>query len=237
MYKDKKILCTILARGGSKRLPGKNTKLLNGKPLISYAIQAAKSSQYIDRVIVSTDDESIARVAKEVGAEVPFMRPAELASDTATVIAAVQHAVTYLREHESYTPDAHVLVQLTTPFVQKGDIDAAIETFFTTGANSCVSVCEITDRPELMGRLSGERLTPFMEGDIPERNQDMPKLFRLNGAVYVTKMEVVMEKGLIYDGSDCAAIIMPRERSVDIDTPLDFVIAETLMKSAETSTL
>lgn len=235
MYKDKKILCTILARGGSKRLPGKNTKLLNGKPLISYAIQAAKSSQYIDRVIVSTDDENIARVARDEGAEVPFIRPAELSSDTASVISAVQHTIKYLREHESYVPDAHVLIQLTSPFVQKEDIDAAIETFFRTGANSCVSVCEITDRPELMGRLEGERLTPFME-DIPSlRNQDRPELFRLNGAVYVTKIEVVMEKGLIYDGSDCAAIVMPRERSVDIDTPLDFVIAETLMKKTATS--
>src|SRR3989344_6216797 len=179
MYKDKKILCTILARGGSKRLPGKNIKLLNGVPLIGYAIKAAKGSQYIDRVIVSTDEEDIARVARDEGAEVPFMRPAELSSDTASVILAVQHTINYFREHESYIPDAHVLIQLTSPFIHKEDIDAAIETFFSTGANCCVSVCEITDRPELMGRLEGERLTPFME-DIPSlRNQDMPKLFRL----------------------------------------------------------
>ena len=199
-------------------------------PLIGYAIRAAKGSQYIDRLIVSTDDEAIARVAKAEGAEVPFMRPAEFAADTTLVIDAVQHAITYLRENESYTPDAHVLVQLTTPFVQKEDIDAAIETFFKTGANSCVSVCEITDRPEVMYRRAGERITPFIENIPSQRHQDMPKLFRLNGAVYVTSTEVLMKKGLIYDNADCAAIIMPRARSIDIDTPFDFKIAEMLMK-------
>lgn len=230
MYKDKKILCTILARGGSKRLPGKNIKLLNGVPLIGYAIRAAKGSSYIDRIIVSTDDENIARVAKNEGAEVPFIRPAEIAADTTLVIDAVQHTITYLRENESYTPDAHVLIQLTSPFVQKEDIDAAIDTFFKTGAHSCVSVCEITDRPELMYRRAGERITPFVESIPSQRHQDMPELFRLNGAVYVTNMEVLMEKGLIYDNADCAAVVMPRERSVDIDTPFDFALAEALLK-------
>lgn len=225
MFKDKKILCVIPARGGSKRLPGKNIKLLEGKPLIAYAIAAAKASKYIDRVVVSTDDEAIARVAKECGAEVPFMRPPELAGDLSPVVPALQHAVTYMQDHESFRPDVHVLIQSTTPFVTTEDIDLAIETFFATESHSCVSVCEISERPEWMYTLEGAQAVPFI--DTPaQRGQDLQKLFRLNGAVYVTKIEVLMEKNMVFDNANCSAVIMPRDRSVDIDTIEDFMIAE-----------
>src|SRR6266404_128898 len=126
MYKDKKILCIIPARGGSKRLPGKNIKPLNGKPLIGYAIEAAKGSKYIDKVIVSTDDEAIAAVSKEFGAEVPFMRPAELATDTAASIEVLRHAVAFIENLEEKV-DVIVLIQPTVPGVLAVDVDAAIE--------------------------------------------------------------------------------------------------------------
>ena len=229
MYKDKKILCIIPARGGSKRLPGKNVKPLNGVPLIGYAIKAAKGSPYIDRVIVSTDDESIASVSLEQGAEVPFMRPAELANDTAPTLPVLQHAVKHFEDvGEKF--DLIVLIQPTVPGVESGDVDAAIEKLVNTGANSCVSICDVIDRPEWMYRLgTGERIKPYVE-NAPVRSQDMEKLYRLNGAVYVTLHDVLMEKDRIYDNDDCAYILMPRERSTDIDTPLDFSIAELLAK-------
>ncbi len=229
MFKIKKILCIIPARGGSKRLPGKNIKPLNGVPLIGYAIRAAKSSQYVDKVIVSTDDESIATVAREQGAEVPFMRPADLANDTAPTLSVLQHAVKHF-ENAGESFDLIVLVQPTVPGVEAQDIDAAIEQVISSGANSCVSICDIIDRPEWMYRLGEEeRVKPYVE-NVPIRSQDMEQLYRLNGAVYVTLRDVLMEKGKIYDNEDCASVLMPRERSTDIDTQLDFTIAEELMR-------
>lgn len=229
MYKDKKIICIIPARGGSKRLPGKNIKPLNGKPLIGYGIAAAKASQYVDKVVVSTDDEAIARVAKEEGADVPFMRPTELANDTAPTLPVLQHAMKYF-EDKGETFDLMVLIQPTVPGIEAKDVDAAIEQLFTADANSCVSICEIIDRPEWMYRLSaGERITPYVE-NAPARSQDMEELYHLNGAVYVTSRTVLMEKGKIYDNDNCTYIIMPRERSIDIDTEYDFSLAEMLVK-------
>lgn len=233
MYKDKKILCIIPARGGSKRLPGKNIKLLKGKPLIAYSIIAAKGSQYLDRVIVSTDDESIAKVATEYGAEVPFMRPGELASDTATTLSVLQHATKFFEDKRELF-DIVVLIQPTVPGVITADVDAAIEKLFVAGANSCISMCEITDRPEWMYSLNAEGyITPYVEAAFHSQNirsQDLPKLYRINGAVYVTPRNVLMEDGKIIDKHNCAGVLMPRERSIDIDTLSDFVIAETLMQ-------
>lgn len=232
MYKDKKILCLIPARGGSKRLPGKNIMLLGGRPLISYAIDAAKGSKYVDRTVVSTDDEAIARIAKECGAEIPFLRPAELSTDTSPVVLALQHAVTYF-EGQDEQIDFVVLIQPTVPGVLAEDVDAAIEKIIETGVNSCISVCEIVDPPAWMYRMGeGGHVTPYVESDTTIRNQDLEKLYRVNGAVYVLLRSVLMEENKIIDQASCAAIIMPRERSVDIDTALDFTVAEALIKSS-----
>lgn len=228
MYQDKYILCVIPARGGSKGIPGKNIKLLGGIPLIGYAIRAAKASKYIDRVVVSTDNDEIAEVAKTFGAEVPFMRPSELATDDAPVELALQHAVTTMKEKENFNPDTHVLIQPTSPFVKDVDIDAAIETFFSTGTNSCVSMCEINDRPEKMYSLKESIAKPFFDMP-PMRRQDRQLLYLINGAVYVTKIDVLMLQGRVFDNASCSAIIMPRERSIDVDTQADFDIAETLL--------
>lgn len=227
MYKDKNILLVIPARGGSKRLPGKNIKFLDGKPLIAYAIEAGKGSKYVDRIVVTTDDEEIARVSKEIGADVPFMRPAELATDEARVLPVMQHAVAAL-EITSALFDAIVLIQPTVPGVLPADVDAAIEKFFDAEADSCVSVCEITERPELMFKVEEDgTMMPYTGGSYtPVR--EMPPLYRINGAVYVTKRSVLMEDGKIYDEGKSVAVMMPRERSVDIDTLTDFVIAELL---------
>src|SRR3989338_1584602 len=142
MYKTQKVICIIPARGGSKRVPRKNIKLLKGKPLISYAINAAKQSKYIDRVIVSTDDQEIARVAKKYGAEVPFMRPADLATDTALGLPVIQHAINYVESVDKDEVNFVVVIQPTSPMVLSQDVDSAIEQIVKTKANSCVSVCE-----------------------------------------------------------------------------------------------
>jgi CMP-N,N'-diacetyllegionaminic acid synthase len=225
-----RILTIIPARGGSKRLPGKHLRLFLDKPLIAYAIDAAKGSKYIDRLIVTTDDKEIAAVAKECGADVPFMRPPELATDTAPTLPVLQHAVAFL-EKEGEKFDTIVLLQPTVPGVLAQHVDAAIEKLLETHTNSCVSVCEIVDRPEWMYHLDQKgNATPYSIEDPAVRSQDLPKLYRLNGAVYVTTRDVLMNGNKIVDDASCSAVIMPRERSVDIDTAADFALAEQLLK-------
>jgi CMP-N,N'-diacetyllegionaminic acid synthase len=233
MYKNKKIACIIPARGGSKGVPRKNVIILNGKPLIAHAIIAAKNSKYVDRVIVSTDDKEIARVAKKYKAEVPFIRPANLATDTATTLPVLQHAIDYLEKNESYKPYLYVLIQPTSPFVLSEDVNRAIEQLFEAKVNSCVSVCEVSERPEWMHSFKRNRIYPFFQSKkgTPGKTarQGLEKLYRLNGAVYVTKRDTLMKKNKIIDDK-ASAIIMPRSRSHDIDEPIDFHIAEALFK-------
>ena len=223
-----KILGIITARGGSKGVPGKNIKLLGGKPLIVYTIEAAKKSGVFDRIILTTDDPKIAEVAKKWGAEVPFLRPAELATDTARPEHVLQHAVGYLSSN-GFNADVIVLIQPTSPFVLAGDIDGAIKKMFETKAGSCIGVCEISERPEWMYQI--KRKTPFLflsGSGTKKRSQELPKLYKINGAVYVVKREVLMNKNkIIDDNSDI--FIMPRERSVDIDELIDFKLAEALL--------
>ncbi len=229
MYKEKKIITIIPARGGSKGVPRKNIKPLNGKPLISYAIMAAKRSKYVDRVLVSTDDKEIAKISKKYGAEVPFLRPAELATDTAQTKPVLQHVITCLEREEGYKPDVVILIQPTSPSVLSGDIDTAVEKMFKTKTNSCVSVCEISERPEWMYVVKKGMIKLFMKSNIKStRRQDLPVIYRLNGAIYVTKKDVLMKKNKIIDEKS-SSIIMPKERSFDINTFMDFKIVETLM--------
>ena len=228
MYNDKKILCVIPARGGSKRLPGKNIRPLLGLPLIAYAIAAAKGSAYLDRVVVSTDSQEIAAVSKKHGAEV-IMRPHELATDTAKIVPAYQHAVSAAEDAGVF--DLVVLVQPTVPGVETGDIDAAIEKIVASGARSCISICEIVDRPEFMYRVSKDGMLAPYTNTPAGHTQDMELLYRVNGAVYVTERGTLMDKGKIVDSESCASVLMPRERSTDIDTELDFVVAEASFRS------
>lgn len=229
MLQDRKILIIVSARGGSKRLPNKNIKPLNGKPLISYAIAAALASKHRDKVVVSTDSPKIARVAAKYGAEVPFLRPAALATDNASLVPALQHAVRYYAS-TGFHPDIVLRVSPTSPLVLPEYIDGAIETMLKTKTTSCFSACEIGERPEWMYGLRRGRPFLFLgkEEALRTRSQDLPKLYRTNGAVGVFEVDVLMKENKIY--SDNASIfIMPRERSVDIDEQIDFTIAEALM--------
>ena len=221
------VLAIITARGGSKGLPRKNLLLLSGRPLIGWSIAAALAAESVGRVVVSTDDPEIAEVARAEGAEVPFLRPAELASDTASSLDVVRHALT-----ECPGLDYFVLLQPTSPLRQSSDIDGAWQRMRTAGAETCVSVCETAESPWLMylqaddGRLS--RLLPEPAKGL--RRQDLPLTYRLNGAIYLGQRERFLATGRLLD-ENTVAHVMPPERSVDIDTKADFDLAESLMRA------
>lgn len=230
MYKSHKIAVIVPARGGSKRLPGKNTKLLAGKPLIAYAIEAALKSEYADRVMFSTDSEDVAAVARQYGITVPFIRPSELAGDEATMASVLKHATRYLEDSENFSPDIVVLVQPTNPLVISEDIDRVIEKLVETGVNSCVTICDISERPEWIYKESGARIAPVFPCDNREaRVQDLPKYWRISCSVYANKKEVLTAQNKVLDFDSLAGVMVPRERFADIDEPLDFIIAEAMM--------
>jgi N-acylneuraminate cytidylyltransferase/CMP-N,N'-diacetyllegionaminic acid synthase len=232
MYKGKKIMIIIIARGGSKRLPDKNTKRLYGKPLIGHVIKAALGSKHKDRVVVSTDSKEIAKIARKYGAEVPFLRPASLATNTAKAVSVLQHAVSFFSSR-NFNPDIVVFTKPTSPLVLPEDIDGTIEEMFKTKTDSCFSACAIGERPEWMYAIKKGRPILF-SGDakaLQIRHQDLPKLYRINGAVYVMKKEILMKKNK-FIGDNPSIFMMSRERSVDIDEQIDFQLAEALMRDA-----
>lgn len=226
---EKKFLGLIPARGGSKNIPLKNIKLLLGKPLIAYTIEEALKSKYLERVIVSTDDTQIAQVAEEYGAEIPFIRPKELATDTSPTLPVIQHALLSL-EPQGYRPNFVVLLQPTSPLREVKHIDEAIKKILVTNADSVITLTESEIHPYWLRKLAGDRVTPFIEIDEePLRRQDLPPIYKLNGAVVVSKREVILS-GKSWPQQDVRAIIMEAIDSIDIDTPLDFYIAEKLME-------
>lgn len=224
------VVALIPARGGSKRLPGKNIKPLLGKPLIGYAIAAAKACPEISRVIVSTDDEQIAATAKGLGAEVPFMRPAELATDAATSLDVVIHAIAWL-EASGQPVDILILIQGTSPLIFPSDLSAGIKQLQEKNLHSLVSMSPITDRPEWMYSLDNGVPKPFLEKRSHEvRTQDMAPLYRINGSFWITRRDTIIKRHRLVDDASLGAVIIPRERSIDIDELSDFVIAEGLLR-------
>ena len=227
MFKNKKILAIIPARGGSKRIPGKNTKLIAGTPLIAWIIKAAQKSKLIDRLIISTDSPSIAKVAKKYKAQVPFARPADLATDNATTDDVIKHAVLYLEKNENYQPDVIVILQATSPLTIANDIDKAIKQLITSNASTCVSVCSVAEQPEWMYSLKNNKLVYFIK---TKTKKEKESLYRLTGAIYVVKKGYLIKTGKIMDKNNTSFIETPRERSVDIDEMIDFNIAEMLLR-------
>jgi CMP-N,N'-diacetyllegionaminic acid synthase len=223
MYGKHKILAVIPARGGSKGVPRKNIRALNGKPLIAWTIEQAEQSRYIDRVIVSSEDEEICQVAKQSGAEIPFVRPAELASDTASGVDVLCHAV----ENAGADYDYVVLLQPTSPLRESTDIDAAIEYCVEQAVTSVVSLAEATKSPYWMYHMKeGGELTPFVDNAASNR-QELPQSYALNGAVYVLEVARLLASRKILD-EQTLGYVMPAERSYDIDTETDFLICEFL---------
>ena len=231
-------ICLIPARSGSKRIKNKNIKNFFGKPLISYSISTALKSKIFDRVIVSTDHDQIADIAKSFGAEVPFKRPPAISEDVDTELV-LQHAVNYLKEEENYEVDGVVLLQPTSPFRRAQTIKDSVDLFLDNPlADSVVTVTNVEgNRPEWMLSIDGGKVvpynTPFKEDGMPviklAARQSFPTLYKQNGVVYVTKKDLLMDKNLVI-GPNAYALAIDEGETIDIDTPTDFLVAEALMK-------
>jgi CMP-N,N'-diacetyllegionaminic acid synthase len=224
------MLAIIPARGGSKGLPGKNIKFLCGKPLIAYTIEAAKASLSIDRLILSTDDKEIAKVAKAYDVEIPFMRPADLAHDTSRAIDNYIYTLDRLNDENSKQYDDFIVLQPTSPFRVASDIDNAVDLFREKNADSVISVSEASHPPIWAKKIdSFGLLKDYFSVDIGNKNrQQLESAFMPNGAIFILKLSLLKSRNSYYsDGT--YAYIMPREKCVDIDTLLDFEFAEFLM--------
>lgn len=227
MYKSLSVLVFVPARAGSKRVPGKNLRFLAGKPLIVHTIETAIKSSIFDYLFVSTDGEEIACIAREAGAEVPFIRPHELATDTARGIDVLHHAMAWLEERgQKY--DCIMVLQPTSPLRAIEDIWAALELFMQRDAEAIVSVCEVEHHPWWCNELPADGcMVNFLRSNILANRQELPKYYRLNGAIYLARWEFIRYRNSWF-GPRTYAYIMPQERSVDIDSELDLLIAEIL---------
>lgn len=233
------VLAIIPARGGSKGIPRKNIKLLAGKPLIAWMIGAAKKSKYVTRVIVSTDDEEIASVAREYGAEVPFLRPAGIAADLSTDVEFLTHALEELQTKEGYVPDIILRLPPTSPLATAAHIDEGIETLRADATLDAVRpIVEAPKHPYKFWKIADDRkiLEPFLPKeftgfDEPHNlpRQLFPKVHMHTGAMDVMRPRTVLEMKST-SGKRLGYFFMTPEDSVNIDNPLDFEIAEILLR-------
>jgi CMP-N,N'-diacetyllegionaminic acid synthase len=228
MYNDHPIVCVIPARGGSKGLPGKNIKMFCGKPLIAHTIEQAKQSKYIDRVIVSTEAEEVSRISLQYGADVPFMRPMELAGDSSSTADALLHAINWIENKDQYLFDILVLLHATTPLRSVEDIDKSIALLIEESADNVFSVTESHRNPyfNMVEQDKDGFVKLVKEGNYFTR-QSAPKVYDMNASIYVWWKEIFKTRnGLFSDKT--RLYVMPKERSIDIDDSLDFRIAEFL---------
>ncbi len=224
MIQGKSVLAIITARGGSKGVPRKNIRVVGGKPLIAYSIEAARSSSCVDRVILSTDDPEIAEVAARYGCEIPFMRAPVLASDEARSADVVLDALVRCPGFDYF-----VLLQPTSPLRTAADIDACAATCLAAGAPVCVSVSEVSESPFWMYRIGhGQTLSAILPPTAAARRQDLERIYALNGAVYFAD-STFFAKHKTFLVPSTIAYIMPQERAVDLDTLTDFNFLEFLI--------
>ena len=229
MYRDNRFLALIPARAGSKGLKNKNIRILRGKPLIAYTIEAALESGVFERVVVSTESEEIAAIATRHGAEVPFVRPAELTTDTASITHVLLHALDFFREQKmDFTYLS--LLQPTSPLRTSDDIRVAADLILEKDANAIVSICETDHPPAWSNTLPANgSMDGFMNKEIRNlRRQDLPRYYRVNGAVYIARVDY-FRRFLDWFVEGSCAYIMPPERSIDIDTEFDLKFCECLM--------
>ena len=233
---NSQILAIIPARGGSKKIPKKNIKLLAGKPLIAYTIEEALKSKHITRISVSTDDENIAKIARDFGAEAPFLRPSELAKDHVTDLPVFQHCLNWLRENENYIPDIIVHLRPTAPLRKIHHIDSGIELLLKSPeADSVRSVTSVGQHPLKMWKIENNKLIPFISeksSGIKESynmpRQKLPKAYIQNGSVDVLWTNTILEKNSM-SGDIIVPLVMEELESVNIDSEIDFLLAELIM--------
>jgi CMP-N-acetylneuraminic acid synthetase len=226
MYKNKTFLAIIPARGGSKRLPRKNVLELNGKPLIAYSIEAGLKSKYIDKVIVSSDDDEILNISKQFRADI-VKRPDELASDTATSFDATKHTIENTKRY-----DYVILLQPTSPLRDCRQIDEAIKLLESKNADAIVGVCEMDHSPLWSNTLDDSlSMKSFLKDEVlNKRSQDLKSYYRLNGAIYICKIDKLLEEKSFFLKENIFAYKMDRKSSIDIDEKIDFKMAEILIE-------
>jgi CMP-N-acetylneuraminic acid synthetase len=228
-----KVLGIIPARGGSKGVPRKNLAPVGGRPLIEHTISEAKLAKTLSRVIVSTEDEEIARVAREAGADVPFMRPAELATDLAQTFPVLLHALREVERLDACTYDIVVLLQPTTPLRTAADIDAGVELLQNGDAESVISIVDVVgNHPFRMKRLLDDgRIINYVDQGFEDMRprQSLPPVYIRSGALYVTRRNVMVEQNR-FVSDDCLGLVIPRERAVNIDDEIDLHVADQLLR-------
>jgi CMP-N-acetylneuraminic acid synthetase len=227
-----KILAIIPARGGSKGIPKKNITPLQGKPLIQYTIEAAQNSSHIDKVFLSSDNDEIISTAKELGLESDYIRPHHLADDHAGTVDVVLDALRWLKETQAYTPDILLLLQPTSPLRTSKDIDDAIDQFKQDNKNSLVSVHEMIEHPyECVQDIETDRWSYLSQQPAnATRRQDYKKgFYYINGAIYLVNVDFLTKEKKFIKENGTSFYIMPSERGIDIDEPVDLCKAEVLL--------
>jgi len=229
MYKEKTFLAIIPARGGSKRVPGKNRLDLCGKPLLSYSIEAALQSFFIDEIVVSSDDNTILEIAKKYNIKA-LKRPDFLATDTTTTVDTIRHVLEF---YSSY--DYFILLQPTSPLRKSFHIDEAVALLNKKNARAVVSVCEMEHSPLWSNTLDEScSLSHFLKEEVQQaRSQDLKPYYRINGAIYICHTEQFLAENTLFLKEDSFAYIMDRESSIDIDDWIDFKIAACLLSEQE----
>ena len=230
----KRVLAITLARGGSKSVPKKNIREIKGIPLIAYTINEAKKSKFISRYIVSTDNEEIRQVAIKYGVDVPFLRPAEFSSDTASSVIALQHAVNWIENHDQIKYDFVIELMCTNPMKIALDIDACISKLITSKADSVIAVHKLDDHhPARIKKIIDDKIVDFCLPETPEmRRQDLkPDAYIRSGSIYALKRDHLMIEGQRFGSFNSRPYILPPERAVNVDTEIDFLIAEQLLNN------
>lgn len=240
MSKEKKIMALILARGGSTGVPGKNIKSLAGKPLIAHTIKIAQNSRFINRVMVATDSNEIADVARRYGADTTIERPEETAQKLSRAYDAYRYYITELKSREGYRPDIMVMLFCTSYSKTIEEVDSAIEKLISTRCDWVFTVTEVDHHPyRMFTPISEDRMINFCTNvkscDIWGNRQELPPTYRINGNAFVTWIENIEDyttynvDQVDYADSDIRFVLCPPENSMDIDTPFDFEIAEHIM--------
>lgn len=224
------ILGLVTARGGSKRIPRKNIRLVGGKPLLAWTVETGMQSSLLDRVVLSTDDPEIAAVGRSYGAETPFLRPAELAGDDSAHILCVLHALDWLQEHEGYYPHAVCLLQPTSPLRLAEDIDGLLSEALGKNPPAMVSVSEAREHPYFARSINAAgEIVSFVPQNVPyPRKQDLPSAWFVNGAVYYNTVASLKRDRVFYP-QGTLAYRMPAERSLQVDDPFELRIADLLL--------
>ncbi len=232
MYKDKTFLAIIPSRGGSKGLPGKNIKELCGKPLIAWSIEAGSKNKYIDEVMVTTDSQEIANIAKQYGANIPFLRPKELASDTATTFDAAKHTIEFYKNELNKEFDYIVLLEPTSPLREVLDIDNAIEKLLRSNANSIVGICKTEDQnPAFLVKKDGNGFISGYENKDMKvlRRQEIEDIYFFEGSLYISDITTYLYRKSFYH-KDTIGYEVPKYKALEIDDIYDFIMVEAIMK-------